>query len=266
MYILLFFLVLPLILYPNSLNQDKILHLNKIDNKILVDGIIDDQWIKADSISDFVQFQPYNATKPSKKTTCKIVTTEESLFCLIIAYDQESNIQNFTGQLDDFQGDVVSIMLDTFDDNRTAYKFAVSASGVRSDARMLDDARNRDYNWDGIWYADSKIYSWGFVVEIEIPYKSIQYNQKLTEWGLDFDRWRPIDSEDIYWCTYEENEGQRISKFGKLVLGDFVPSIKGLNLEIFPVGLIKATYVREDIYKIDPNAGLDIFYNSCEGL
>ncbi|MDX1700482.1 MAG: DUF5916 domain-containing protein, partial [Melioribacteraceae bacterium] len=199
-------------------------------------------------------------------TTCKIITNEESLFCLIIAYDDELNIQNFTGQLDDFQGDVVSIMLDTFDDNRTAYKFAVSAGGVRSDARMLDDARNRDYNWDGIWYADSKIYPWGFVVEMEIPYKSIQYNQELREWGLDIDRWRPIDSEDIYWCTYEENEGQRISKFGKLVLGDFTPSVKGLNLEIFPVGIAKATYVRENIYNIDPNAGLDIFYNPSQEL
>ena len=65
-------------------------------------------------------------------------------------------------------------MLDTYDDKRTAYRFAVSAGGVRSDCRMLDDARNRDYNWDGIWFAASKIYDWGYVVEIKIPYKSIR--------------------------------------------------------------------------------------------
>ncbi len=77
-------------------------------------------------------------------------------------------------------------MIDTFGDKRTAYKFAVSAGGVRSDCRLLDDARNRDYNWDGIWFADSKIYYWGFVVEMEIPYKSIQYDKSLNLMGIRF--------------------------------------------------------------------------------
>jgi len=77
---------------------------------------------------------------------------------------------------------------------------------------------------------------------MEIPYKSIQYNLELSEWGLDFDRWRMIDSEDIYWCNYQENEGQRISKFGNLIFGDFRPRIKGLNLEVYPVGIAKAIY------------------------
>jgi hypothetical protein len=62
---------------------------------------------------------------------------------------------------DDFAGDIVSVMLDTFDDKRTAYKFAVTASGVRADCRLLDDARNRDYNWDGVWFSAARIYDWG---------------------------------------------------------------------------------------------------------
>jgi hypothetical protein len=60
-------------------------------------------------------------------------------------------------------------MLDTFGDKRTAYKFAVTASGVRSDCRLLDDARNRDYSWDGVWFAKAKVYDWGFVVEMRVP-------------------------------------------------------------------------------------------------
>ena len=60
------------------------------------------------------------------------------------------------------------------------------------------------------------------VVEIKIPYKSIKYDKNLTEWGLDFDRWRSFNNEDIYWCEYEQSEGQRISKFGKLIF-DGIP-------------------------------------------
>lgn len=184
----------------------------------------------------------------------------------MICYDDQDNIQNFKGKLDEIEGDMASVMLDTFGDDRTAYQFTVAAGGARSDSRILDDGRNFDKNWDGIWYAKSKIYSWGYVVEMEIPYKSIQYNKELKIWGLDFRRRRPIDSEYIYWCSYQQNEGQRVSKFGDLLFEDVKPQVSGLNLELYPVGIVKATYLGEDKYDIEPNAGLDIFYNPSQEL
>ncbi|NWF48954.1 MAG: carbohydrate binding family 9 domain-containing protein [Ignavibacteriaceae bacterium] len=247
-------------------NPEKVLILKHIDGEIKLDGIIDPVWSLADSTSDFFQLLPYYDQPPSRKTVVKVLTSDDALYCLFICYDDQFNIQRNTGMLDSFGGDIVSIMLDTFNDSKTAYKFAVSATGVRADSRMLDDARNRDYSWDGIWFADSKIYNWGFIIEIKIPYKSIQYDEQAFEWGLDFDRWRPANAEDLYWCRYEQNEGQRISKFGKLIFPDFKPTAKGLNLEIYPVGITKAIYLDSKKYKVEPDAGLDIFYNPSPKL
>ncbi len=247
-------------------NKTKALYLNKIDQPIVVDGVIDQIWSTADSVENFFQFDPYYNQPTTVKTIAKVLSTEDALYCLMICYDDKSNIQANAGMQDGYTGDIVSIMLDTFGDKQTAYKFAVNASGVKSDSRMLDDARNRDYSWDGIWDAESKIYDWGFVVEMKIPYKSIKYDKNLNEWGLDFDRWRSYNKEDIYWCEYEQNEGQRISKFGKLVFNDFKPTVTGLNLEIYPVGIAKTTYISENKYKFDPSAGLDVFYNPSEQL
>ena len=257
-------LIFPLALSANNL--EKILPLQKSADDIAIDGIIDVAWNQADSVADFVQFQPYHGVEPSRRTVAKVLTTNEALYCLMICYDEKENIKNHTGKLDDFGGDIVSIMLDTFGNKTTAYKFAISASGVRADCWLLDDARNRDYSWDGIWFAETKIYNWGYVVEMEIPYKSIQYNEKLDEWGLDFDRYRPVNQEDIYWCPYEENEGQRISKFGRLVFRDFKPTKRGMHLEIYPVGISKATYLRRNKYDVVPDAGIDIFYNPSPKL
>lgn len=240
--------------------------VQKIEEPIEVDGVIDPAWQRADSVSDFHQYMPYYGEAPSRKTVAKVLTSERALYCLMIAYDHAENIEKHTGTLDDFGGDVVSFMIDTFGDSRTAYKFAVSASGVKSDCRLLDDARNRDYSWDGVWFADSRIYSWGFVVEMEIPYRSIQYEDGLDVWGLDFDRWIPSLNEDIYWCEYGEVVGQRISAFGKLAFVDFKPSVRGLNLEIYPVGLMRADYVEGSDYKTDPEAGIDLFYNPSQQL
>jgi len=247
-------------------NSPKVLAPRRIEKSILIDGRIDSIWSQADSISDFVQYRPYHGLKPSRKTVVKTLTSDDALFCLIICYDNKENIHQSRGKLDDQGGDVVSIMLDTFNNRRTAYKFAVTAAGVRSDCILLDDARNRDYSWDGIWFSDATIYDWGFVVEIKIPYKSIQYNEELSEWGLDFDRWVASRTEDIYWNAYEENEGQRVSKFGKLVFQNFSPSVKGKYLEIYPVGISKTRYHHGTKYFTDSNAGIDIFYNPSAKL
>jgi len=262
-FFLIFFIPATICASPNEAKQ---LKLKKTPHPIHVDGAIDNEWLQADSATDFFQLQPFYGKEPSRRTVARVLTTEEALYCLMVCYDEKAHVQQNTGRLDDMGGDVVSIMLDTFGDKRTAYKFAVSASGVRGDCRLLDDARNRDYSWDGVWFSATAIYDWGFVVEIEIPYRSIQYAENLDSWGLDFDRWIPWLTEDLYWCTYEESEGQRISKFGSLVFHDFKPSIHGINLEVYPVAISKFAFLREGIYKGEPNGGIDIFYNPSQSL
>lgn len=262
---LLLFLLIFETLYAVDYRTGK-LFLKTTTDEIVIDGIIESAWNYADSADSFIQHQPFYGKEPSQNTVAKVLTTPDALYCLIISYDKTGEIQANSGTLDMFNGDVVSIMLDTYSDKRTAYKFAVSAAGVKSDCRMLDDGRNRDYNWDGIWFADSKVYDWGFVTEMMIPYKSISYNKELDEWGLDFDRWIPHATEDIYWMKYEENEGLRISKFGKLIFEDIKPGSDGMHLEIYPVALANLKRADNGKYKFDEDAGIDIFYNPSPSL
>ena len=261
---LLFYFLLAELLF--AANPDRIMVLKKTDSAIKIDGIIESAWNEADSAVNFFQASPYFGEKTSRKTIAKLLTSEESLYCLIICYDNYENIEQKKGKLDDSGGDVVSLMLDTYRDERTAYKFAVTAAGVKADCRLLDDARNRDYSWDGIWFSRAKVYEWGYVVEMEIPYKSIQYDESLSFWGLDFDRWVAKEKEDQYWCPFEENEGQRVSRFGQLQFQNFRPNIKGMNLELYPVAISKATYMTDDHYGSDLDIGLNAFYNPSPKL
>ncbi len=265
--LLYFFTVLNISIYGQTNTSARQLILKKTNVDIKIDGVIDPEWNTADSTTNFFQFSPYFGKKPSWPTVAKVLTTDKALYCLIICYEPKKYIQSFTGMHDDINGENAVIMLDTFDDKKTAYKFIVSVSGVKSDARMSDDGRIDDYSWDGIWFASAKIYDWGWVAEMEIPYKSIQYNKNLNFWGLSFERWIPTaNSENLYWNKFEQNEGLRISKFGELIFQDFKPSVKGLNLEIYPVGIVKTTYEGNNKYKVDPNAGLDVMYNPSPQL
>jgi hypothetical protein len=245
----------------------KNLHLRPAAALIVLDGTAEPAWDAADSTDDFFQLQPFFNQPPSRRTVAKVLTTADALYCLMVCYAPKDEVEVQKGVVDQSRGDIVSLMLDTFDDKQSAYKFAVTASGVRADCRLIDDARNRDYSWDGVWTAATQVYDWGFVVEMEVPYKSIKFNAALASWGLDFDRWQPRNSEDLYWAAYERSEGQRISKFGRLVLDDFRPGAPGLNLEVYPVGIAKTELeTPPDQYHTELDAGLDLFYNPSEKL
>ncbi len=248
---------------PNT--ETRSLSVRPTPTPIGVDGLIDPQWAAADSTILGFQLQPYYGQNPTVRTIAKVLSTGDALYCLMICSQPRSTIQSNTGLLDQDVGDAVSIMLDTFNDRQTAYKFAVSASGVRSDARMLDDGRNRDFSYDGVWTAAAAINDSGYVVEMEIPYRTIKHDDTSGGWGLDFDRWVSRTKEDLYWSAYEQNEGMRISKFGRLRFDGVQPSAAGLNLELYPVAIARTTYNGSG-YDTDPDVGLDLFYNPSEQL
>ncbi len=247
-------------------HPDKVVRLRSVSDRIIIDGEVEACWMEADSVADFCQYSPYHRRPPTRRTVARVLSTPDALYCLLTCYDEREHVETQTGLFDQPKGDNVSIMLDTFDDRRSAYVFAVSAAGVRSDARFLDDGRVRDYSWDGIWFGASRVYTWGFVVEMMIPYKSLRYANDSREWGVDFDRWIQWKNEDVYWCDYEQNEGLRISKFGRLVFDGTRPGSSGLNLEVYPVAATKATHLGNERYKVDPDAGIDLFYNPSERL
>jgi hypothetical protein len=230
-----------------------------------IDGVVDPHWASADSAALDFQLHPYYGRNPSVRTVAKVLSSPDALYCLMICYQPVSTIEANTGLHDQHVGDVVSIMLDTFNDRQTAYKFSVSASGVRGDARMLDDGRNRDYSYDGVWTAASAVTDSGYVVEMEIPYRTIKHDGTSPGWGVEFDRWIPQTKEDLYWSAYEQNEGMRVSRFGRLEFDGVRPSAEGLNLELYPVAIARTTYNGAG-YDTDPDLGLDLFYNPSEQL
>ncbi|HID92939.1 MAG TPA: hypothetical protein EYP60_02475 [bacterium (Candidatus Stahlbacteria)] len=72
--------------------------------------------------------------------------------------------------------DGVTLYLDTFGNKTTAYKFWVGASGCHSDAMVLDDGRNTDRSWEGVWFYGVKVYPEAYEIEIKIPFKTIRYS------------------------------------------------------------------------------------------
>ena len=87
----------------------------------------------------------------------RVAQTETSLFIAFEAYDPEmSRLSAIRTQRDGgvHRDDSVQVMLDTFNDARTAYMFRTNALGTQEDGRIADNGRTSDTRWDESWAND----------------------------------------------------------------------------------------------------------------
>jgi hypothetical protein len=162
--------------------DEKTIEVRYTDIPPQIDGYIEEIWQQADSVTDFIQFMPYEKMAPSEKTTVYILQNDKNLYVAYRCYTTAHKLINCFTENDDH----VSLYLDTFDSKTTAYFFKASVSGLILDGIYLDDGRFPDRSWDGVWYRAAQIYDDRYEVEIRVPFKSIRYKKGLSEWGINF--------------------------------------------------------------------------------
>jgi hypothetical protein len=200
-------------------SSDKIIQIDKTPVQVTVDGIIDQaEWVVSDSGTNFVQMEPVKGDPASEKTVVFVTHDESNLYVAYKCYVENmetivANVQVRDNLLK--SDDMVSLIIDTYGDNRSGYVFMVNPLGTQTDIRLADDGRNEDRNWDTQWKAASKINPWGWCVEVAIPFSDISYDDNLSEWGINFGRIIRHNSETAYWSGIM-NRDFRISQGGTL--------------------------------------------------
>ncbi|HYA49468.1 MAG TPA: DUF5916 domain-containing protein, partial [Burkholderiales bacterium] len=82
--------------------------------------------------------------------------------------------------------DGIKVLLDPFQNKRTAYVFAINPRGARSEG--LISGGQPSLNWDGIWEGRARLLDDGWSAEFRIPFKTISFRPGLTTWGLNVER------------------------------------------------------------------------------
>ncbi len=200
----------------------------------MIDGVIEDAWLTADSAFDFIQFYPCDGEKPTDQTVVYVLQDGNNIYFAFRCYAvNEKPFVNLGGGEDN-----INIFLDPFASKTTAYIFCVTASGSFSDGMMLDDGRTEDYSWDGVWYYAVKVFEREYDVEVKIPFKTIRYDKNIAQWGVDFSRYIKRKQESSLWTAASPVEGHLVSKYG--ILANIVPGAGGYNFELYPEVFVNA--------------------------
>ncbi|TRO64556.1 carbohydrate binding family 9 domain-containing protein [Christiangramia sabulilitoris] len=191
--------------------------INDLD-PIKIDGIIDDDaWDAVEWTSDYVEWEPDNNTDPSQQTKMKIVYDSRNLYVAFRCYepDPEKIIQRM-GRRDDFPGDWIELNIDSYNDDRTAFSFTTSVSGVKGD-EFISNNGNFDSSWNPIWYVKTNIDEEGWTAELRIPLSQLRFsNDKDQVWGIQSTRRYFSKEERSTWQPVPANPAGWVSSFGEL--------------------------------------------------
>ncbi|MCG8525406.1 MAG: carbohydrate binding family 9 domain-containing protein [Opitutales bacterium] len=191
-------------------------------------------------ISSFTQIEPQPGEPASENTRLLIAQDEKNILVYIYCYQNPETIaaRNTSRDSRSKSDDSISLLFDTFSDDRSSFGFWVNPLGTMADFRVADDGRTVDLNWDTEWGAEARRTSDGWAAMVRIPFKSIKYNKTLTTWGFNASRTIPHRSETSWWSGPMVSDN-RISQGGTLV-NVTVPKEKGITASIYPFITIRS--------------------------
>ncbi|MCB0707188.1 MAG: carbohydrate binding family 9 domain-containing protein [Saprospiraceae bacterium] len=185
----------------------------------VIDGYIDDAvWESVEWSSDFTQNDPYDGADPTHDTSFKILYDNTNLYIAYRCHDSEPDkIVKRMSRRDGFDGDWVEINIDSYNDQRTAFSFTASVSGVKGDEFVSNDGNNWDSNWNPIWYLKTSVDSLGWVAEVAIPLSQLRFSKAEEQvWGIQFTRRDFRNQSRSLWQYIPRNSGYWVSGFGEL--------------------------------------------------
>jgi hypothetical protein len=188
----------------------------------VIDGLLDDPvWQKARFASDFHQQQPVEGGPPTVPTEIAFAYDGEALYVAARMFvARPGDVSAVMTRRDDTgAAERIIISLDTFNDRRTAYSFAVTAAGVRADWLHPDDATfPRDSSYNPVWEAEVHHEPDRWTAEMKIPFSQLRFRAAEDEyrWGININRFIAHRNEDIFWIVVPKGENGWSSYFGEL--------------------------------------------------
>ena len=278
------FAALPSVLLaqnPPSSSQTaatKVATATRRSGDITIDGRLDDAaWASAVPTGSFTQSYPTPGAPANSPTEVRVLYDDQAIYVGIKMSDPHPD--SIAAQLarrdaSGIYSDWVHLIIDSFHDRRTAFRFSVNPKGVMKDVYTSNDG-NEDLNWDAVWEVGTRIDSAGWNAEYRIPLSQLRFGNvpKGAEriWGLQVQRDIARRQGRDTWSPWTRTDAGFVSRFGDL--RGLVDLPTPSRLEVMPYISARATRAPGDgenpfYHRTDfqPSVGGDLRYGLPGGL
>ncbi|HYW33118.1 MAG TPA: DUF5916 domain-containing protein [Gemmatimonas sp.] len=165
--------------------------------QIVIDGDGSDaMWHRAALLTQFTSYNPVDGRPAQDSTEVRLLYTADALYVLVRAWAPPGTVRATLAERDRIASDDwVALHLDTFNDRRRAFSFAVNPLGVQADGMRSEQStmpgvsraslQAVDLSQDYVWQSAGRRLDDGFEVEMRIPFKSIRFQMgRSQDWGL----------------------------------------------------------------------------------
>ena len=188
---------------------------------ITLDGVLDEAvWKRTAPAGEFIMQDPTLGGTPTEPTEVHFAFNNDHLYMAVVCRDSEPDkLLGNTRKRDEFLSadDRFMWTIDTFLNQQTGYFFEMNPSGLMADA-LMGPGGTTNREWDGIWNARVRQSEIGWVIEIDLPFRSFAFDADAPAWGINFQRTVRRKNEETVWTGHLRNQGlRRMSNAGLLV-------------------------------------------------
>jgi len=251
----------------NLQSVEKRVVVTRVDSKMEIDGRLDEPiWAVAPAVSNFHQIRPIEYTAPTQRTDVYVVYDDDMLYIGARLWDDVPNgvTANILrqGQRLTLDEDRFGVLISPYNDGQSGYAFYVNPNSVR-DSAIFQETTFMRWEWDGIFQAAATRDEQGWYAEIAIPFKTLSFDPRVTDWGIGFQRSIARQREFIGWTS--ANREMNPSVLG--VLEGVRGPKQGIGLDIVPAAVLKSRRTPDGgstDYRLEPS--LDVSYKLTPGL
>lgn len=188
-------------------------------------------------VTGFRQFEPGDGEPSALETKAYISYDENNLYVVFVCKDDPKLVRARIARREDLPGDdAVQLDIDTFNDKQRSFRFYANPYGVQMDAKNTEGL-GPDFQFDTQWKSDGKITPNGYVVTMEIPFKSLRFHRApVQNWGISVGRIVPRLNEFSYWPYITKRQEAFVPQLAEAQINEQITS--GRNIQINPYGYI----------------------------
>ena len=180
---------------------------------------------------------PVDTGKATQFSEARVSFDDENLYIAIIFFNNSTQgkyvVESLKRDFSFGKNDNFLVAIDPFNNQNTGFAFGLNAYGAQWDGTMYD-GRSVDLNWDTKWYSEVQFDEEKWVCEIAIPFKSIRYNEEITEWGINFSRLDLKASEKSSWAPVPRQFPSVTLAYAGALVWDSPPPKQSSNVSLIP--------------------------------
>ena len=224
----------------------------RLDEAVRIDGALDEPaWSRGSVLTAFTTFNPVDGRPAQDSTEVRIWYAQDALYVGVRAWAPPGSVRATLAERDRIgNDDWIALHLDTFNDQRRSFVFAVNPLGVQADGMRSEQSPGPgvskaslqavDLSQDFVWQSGGQLLDDGFSAELRIPFKSIRFQMGGSQdWGVQVVRQTQRTGFQDTWLPNSRANQSFLAQEG--YLRGMTGMNRGLVLDVIPSSITTTT-------------------------